>query len=166
VENVQIILLQEHCGGRVRSMNLEATSGDVEVGDPALPPMPTCLPTSPIVLVRNLCALVEALSRDAKPIWTKQYLALRSNLLVLSAKNAPSRLVSSHHGSDWAKDVGPTNRKARKLEDTKAAKKAQSLRAYPNLCKRVSAVWTRPGIEQAQLILIVGLWMASFFFRI
>lgn len=60
--------------------------------DLSKPAMPGCFPTPPTVLVKHLCAFLEALSRDAKPIWAKQYADLRSHLLQLRAKgNQPER---------------------------------------------------------------------------
>merc|ERR1712196_727685 len=51
--------------------------------DTSKPEVPSCLPTPPNVLVKHVCAFMEALSRDAKPIWAKQYIALRQHLLTL-----------------------------------------------------------------------------------
>jgi hypothetical protein len=153
---------------------LQSTSREVEVGAANLPPMPTCIPTSPIVSVRNLCALLEALSRDAKPIWTKQYVALRAHLLVLSAQTRPD-------GPLVPKESGLTRRKGRQSGDSTAAKKAQLFR--PRTCT-VRGSWTemlrlfrprtwstrlysfcvRLSTEQVQIIFVLVFWIAVNFF--
>jgi hypothetical protein len=130
---------------------LQSTSRDVDVGDMDLLPMPSCIPTSSTVLVRNLCALAEALSRDLKPIWTKQYVALRSNLIAVSAHAHPWNCLSSKEGS-------LTRRKSRKSDDSTALTKVQSRRDSRTLSTRLSNWW-----REAQIIFILTLWIVAFF---
>jgi hypothetical protein len=137
---------------------LQYTSRDVEGGGLDLPPMPTCIPTSPIVLTRSFCALLEAFSRDAKPIWTKQYLALRSNLLVLSAQTAspPTQLLLD--------ETSLKRRKSRQTGDSTAVKRSKLVRAPRTWSACLSSLSMRPGIENAPIFLILFLWIAVNFF--
>jgi hypothetical protein len=144
----------------VSHIGLQSTSSEVEGAGTDLPPMPTSMPTSPVVLVRNLCALLEALSRDAKPIWTKQYLALRSNLLVLSAQARPEGPWRSP-----AKEGGPRHRAAaRPAGDSTAINKSQLSRGRRIWSTSLSSLSVRPGTEHVQIILILVLWIAANYF--
>lgn len=137
---------------------LQSTSRDVEVGDMDLPPMPTCIPTSSTVLVRNLCALAEALSRDLKPIWTKQYLALRSNLLVISAQPRPSGL--SPRGLPFSREGGLKRRKARQSREGTAVNESRFLGGSRTWGTSLSNMLMRTGIKHVYTILILVLWIA------
>jgi hypothetical protein len=142
---------------QVSNFCLQFTSREVEVGRPDLPPMPTCIPTSSTVVVRHLCALLETLSRDAKPIWAKQYVALHSNLLALSAEARP-------HGLSLAKESAIRRREARKSRESTNTKKLS--------CPFEPRTWTKgrygflmlPGVRQMfQIVLMLILWISADF---
>jgi hypothetical protein len=138
---------------------LMSTSRDVEVGGRTdLPPMPTCIPTPTVVLVRHFCAFMEALSRDAKPIWNKQYLALHSSLIAIAANPRPWDERSSLLGKEGG-------RSRRRAEDTKGGfKKSRSQRVPRSYGNGVSTWFMRPGIQQTLTVLIVILWIAANFY--
>jgi hypothetical protein len=144
--------------GEVSNALLHSMSREAEVEGMDLPPMPTCIPTSPIVLVRNLCALLEAISRDAKPIWTKQYLALRSNLLVMSAQPRPSGL--SPRGNLFSREGGLKRRKARQSREGTAVNESRFLGGSRTWGTSLSNMLMRTGIKHVYTILILVLWIA------
>jgi hypothetical protein len=138
---------------------LMSTSRDVEAGGRTdLPPTPTCIPTPTVVLVRHFCAFMEALSRDAKPIWNKQYFALHTSLLTIAAN-------PRSWDSLLAKEGGRSRRESRKVEDAKGIKKSRSQQRFPRNYGTGLSVWfMRPGIQQTLTVLIVILWIAANFY--
>jgi hypothetical protein len=101
--------------------------------------------------------LLETLSRDAKPIWAKQYVALHSNLLALSAEARP-------HGLSLAKESAIRRREARKSRESTNTKKLS--------CPFEPRTWTKgrygflmlPGVRQMfQIILMLILWISADF---
>jgi len=134
---------------------LQWTSREEEVaGRAELPPMPTCLPAPSVVLVRHMCAFVEALSRDAKPIWMKQYVALRTHFTALAAH---SRNIEQAPRVDNRRREQRGEQRSR--DDDRARKKKYS-RSGPT---SISAWLLQPRIQQAVMVLLVLTWLVANF---